>query len=124
MATGNIPASMMKPIPRRITANLTSVKVKPWRRSGSKTPNCLARDKPGCGGIGGGVEHDQLAHVAPIGRRVGQPKAVGSRNELAMRIEEDHAAISDRGWIRGIVGVVPDITIIGARPAARGNGGV
>src|SRR4051812_35781061 len=32
MATGNIPASMMKPMPRRITANMTSVKVKPRRK--------------------------------------------------------------------------------------------
>src|SRR6476646_4304040 len=32
MATGNIPASMMKPIPRRMTANITSVKVKPRRK--------------------------------------------------------------------------------------------
>src|SRR5882672_9509215 len=31
MATGNMPASMMKPIPRRMTANMTSVKVKPRR---------------------------------------------------------------------------------------------
>src|SRR5882672_2166071 len=36
MATGNIPASMMKPIPRRITANITSVKVKPRRERGTR----------------------------------------------------------------------------------------
>src|SRR5947209_12670803 len=32
MATGNIPASMMKPMPSRMTANITSVKVKPRRK--------------------------------------------------------------------------------------------
>src|SRR5438105_2306901 len=32
MATGNMPASMMKPMPSRITANMTSVKVKPERK--------------------------------------------------------------------------------------------
>src|SRR5688572_6255088 len=32
MATGNMPASMMKPMPSRITANMISVKVKPARR--------------------------------------------------------------------------------------------
>src|SRR5205814_10438878 len=39
-------------------------------------------------------------------------------------VKGDHAGVGDRGWICGIVSVVPDVASIGARPAAGGNGGV
>src|SRR6185503_16655349 len=47
MATGNMPASMMKPMPRRITANMTSVKVKPRRFAERTLPSldlCLKQN--------------------------------------------------------------------------------
>ena len=85
----------------------------------------MARNKIKVGRIAGRVEHDQLAHLAPDIAGIAKAKTIGAGNELAVGIEEDHAAVGDRAGVGGVVGVVADVAVIGARGrSSGGDGGV